>query len=158
MEKKNRQQHRMGGTRFYGIWKGMQGRCYCKSNKAFIGYGLNGITSAWKDNFLGFKKDMYKSYLEHVDLYGEKDTTIERKDPKGNYSKDNCLWATRLEQANNRTDTMFFIYKGKKKSVRNWAREKGLEYGTLRRRIVVGWPEDNIFDGLYVNQFDSPSN
>lgn len=135
----------MRNTRFYNIWKGIQGRCYCKSNKAFYGYGSNGIGSDWKNDFLRFKEDMYESYIEHVLKFGEQNTSIDRIDNNRNYSKENCRWATLLEQANNKGNTTYLTVNGVKKSVRTWSREKKIKYETLRARIARGWPENIIF-------------
>lgn len=45
---------------------------------------------------------MYNSYLEHVALYGERQTTLDRIDPFGNYEPSNCRWLTNKEQQNNK--------------------------------------------------------
>lgn len=135
----------MTKTRFYGIWKGIQGRCYCKTNKAHNGYGSDGIGSAWQDDFLRFRDDMYPSYMAHSILYGEWNTTIERKNNRKDYSKENCCWATQLEQANNKRNTMFLTVSGVKDSVQNLARKHGIAYSALRWRIQNGWDVKNLF-------------
>ena len=44
---------------------------------------------------------MAESYEKHVDEYGEANTTLDRIDVNWNYCKENCRWATYLEQAEN---------------------------------------------------------
>ena len=64
-------------------------------------YGGRGIKSDYYADFIDFYKDMFNSYVEHVKNYGEKDTTLDRIDPNGNYEKGNIRWATCSEQARN---------------------------------------------------------
>jgi hypothetical protein len=63
---------------------------------------------------------MYESYIEHCNKYWEKDTTIDRIDVNGNYSKENCKRSTMKEQQNNRTNTMYVVI--------DWIRYNGNEY------------------------------
>lgn len=53
-----------------------------------------------------FKNDMYESYIEHVNKFWLKNTTIDRINPKWNYCKENCRWATCKEQNYNRENTL----------------------------------------------------
>lgn len=87
--------------RFYSIFKGLKNRCNNPNNSAFVNYGKRGIKVLWP-SFESFKKDMYPSYLQHVKAHGVKNTTIDRINNDGHYSKVNCKWATLLEQSRNR--------------------------------------------------------
>ena len=151
--KRKVQRHGMKYTKLYAIWKGVQGRCFCKSNSAYMGYGAKGITSDWDGDFLRFKKDMGESYELHCKLYGESNTSIDRIDFKKGYSKDNCKWSTKTEQANNKSNNRMITYKGETDTLGNWARKKEVNPSSLRTRLNRGWKEDNLFDPKKTNQF-----
>jgi hypothetical protein len=95
--------HGMCATRFYGIWETMKSRCLIPTASGYANYGAKGINIAdnWK-SFLGFKKDMYKSYLKHCEKFTEKNTSIDRINNELGYFKENCRWATFKEQCRNR--------------------------------------------------------
>lgn len=95
--------HGMTKTRIYNIWKCMKRRCYNINHISYKNYGARGIKicDRWS-KFENFRDDMYQSYLEHVEKFGEKQTTIDRKECTGNYELNNCKWSTYLEQAKNR--------------------------------------------------------
>jgi hypothetical protein len=98
--------HGMKHTRFYRIWKAMKARCNNPNTINYKYYGERGVKviPEW-DMFENFHKDMYTQYCDHVLIFGNKNTTIDRKDTNGNYCKYNCRWATIAEQANNKRNT-----------------------------------------------------
>jgi len=63
--------------------------------------------------FEEFRDDMYKSYLEHVEKYWEKETSIDRIDNNWNYCKENCKRSTPKEQSNNRRERTRWYFKKK---------------------------------------------
>ena len=98
-ENKGSYSHGMFGTRFYRTYHGIKARCENPNiGKTYKWYGGKGIKCDW-EKFEDFRDDMYESYLEHVEEFGEKETTIDRVNSLKNYNKENCVWATYLEQA-----------------------------------------------------------
>lgn len=65
--------------------------------------------------------------------------TIDRINNNKSYSKQNCRWASRKEQANNRRTNTFLNYNGESKTRQQWAEFKGLSKGCLADRIKRGW-------------------
>jgi hypothetical protein len=100
---KRSKKHGLEGTRFYRIWTSMKQRCTNINNKDYPRYGGRSIIVCpeWLQ-FENFRNDMYKSYLKHVEEFGEKDTSIDRIKVMGNYEPSNCRWATCEEQWKNR--------------------------------------------------------
>jgi hypothetical protein len=90
-------------SRFYDIWVAVKYRSSPdkKGVKMRRNYGHVKLCPTWA-SYEAFKRDMYRSYVAHVKKYGEKQTTIDRIDPTGGYSKLNCRWATYSEQNKNK--------------------------------------------------------
>ena len=75
----------------YNTWRAMIRRCYVETDKDFPKYGRVGVIvqDSWLD-YLAFEKDMGEP---------EGAQTLHRVDPYGNYTKENCIWASPTRQA-----------------------------------------------------------
>ncbi len=134
--------HGMRDEPFYKNWCSMRYRCYKKNNISYKNYGAKGIKvcKRWQ-KFINFKDDMFKGYLEHLKKYGRKNTTIERLNSSKDYSADNCIWATRLEQNSNTNRNVFIEFKGEKLTMSGWARKIGVDRSTILYRVFEAkWP------------------
>lgn len=116
--------------RLYQTWQNMKNRCYNPNVESYERYGARGIQvcEQWRDDFVAFKAWAISSgYTDEL--------TIDRKDPNGNYTPDNCRWATTLEQANNTRTNRFIEYRGEMHTIAEWSRILGIPYTTILTRL-----------------------
>ena len=139
----------MWGTRFYGVWKNMRQRSRPNRKQNLTSnsrcYRDIRMCPEWQE-FMNFFHDMYSSYLQHVEKYGEKQTTIDRIDGAKGYYKENCRWSTPAEQTRNRKNVVIYSFKGKKMNLKEWADYLGMYRSVLQRRLEKGWPIEHLLN------------
>lgn len=128
--------HGMSKSSEHSIWRSILGRCYNKNNQAYDRYGGRGISvdDAWlgENGFVNFYNDM--------GARPSKDYSIDRRNNDKGYSKENCRWATRMEQSRNRRNNIYVIYKGERKLLKEVVAEVGISYKLVHKRhIINGW-------------------
>jgi hypothetical protein len=130
--------HGMSGTRAHSIWMGMRQRCRNPNNPHFDKYGGRGIVvcERWQ-SFENFFADMGDP--------GPK-LTLERIDNDGNYEPDNCKWASRRVQMNNRRVCRYFTANGETRTLSEWSRISGIHRNTLDQRIAAGETIEQALD------------
>jgi hypothetical protein len=143
-----RERHGMTKTRTYRIWVSMLARCHNPNSYNRRNYGLKGVTvcDEWRSSFLAFLADMGEA---------PEGMTIERVDNVKGYCKENCKWATRVEQNNNRSDNRIVEHDGRSQTLAQWCRELGLNYYTVRDRLERGF---TVVDAFSRGKFPSGPN
>lgn len=114
-------------TTLYKKYQSMLKRCSNKKDKDYGGRGIT-VCDEWKEDFLAFYN------WAHSNGY-EKNLTIERIDVNGNYCPENCTWISSEKQANNKTNSRYFTYKGETKNTKQWAADLGFCEKTMRERL-----------------------
>jgi len=152
---RQQQTHGLHATAAYKSWRSMLARCADPRHPHYAEYGGAGITvdPAWTD-VEAFVADMGQPPTGH---------TLDRIDNTKGYSRDNCRWASRQQQANNRRNNYTITHNGQTKTAAEWARELGMSPNALKDRIARGIPIDEalsrpkqenktaVFDGRTLN-------
>jgi hypothetical protein len=126
-------------SKTYKSWALMLARCYNKKNNRYYRYGGRGITvcDRWKDSFENFLADMGNR---------PKDCSLDRIRNDVGYCKENCRWATKLEQARNKTNARMIAYRGEIRALWDWAQTLNLNYDMLHARLMRGWRPERMFE------------
>jgi hypothetical protein len=119
-------------ARIYRIYQGMKNRCYIKSFDGYDDYGGRGILvcDEWLKSYSSFRKwALNNGYADSL--------SIDRIDVNGNYSPDNCRWATTKEQSMNKRPykRKEWTIDGVTKSIIEWCEECGLSVPMVMYRV-----------------------
>lgn len=127
-----------GGVEIHGMWKhplyltwqNIITRCYNPKSVDYKDYGGRGIlvSHSWLDvrNFIA---DMNPKPAN---------TQIDRRDNNLGYSKENCRWASKVENNQNRRNSVKVEYQGKLMSLKEAEALCGVSSRILEQRIRLG--------------------
>jgi len=122
--------HGLNKTPEYIIWCGMRSRCNDADNKLYGGRGI-AVCARWDDFLLFFSDIGKRPSSKH---------SIERRDNDGDYTPDNCYWATQKEQQRNKSSNHMISAFGVSMTMVEWSEFLAINYFTLRSRInICGW-------------------
>lgn len=133
---KNAVKHGLSNTRLHRIWHSMYCRCYYKSTNQYKNYGGKGIKvcEEWKhiEGFVNFYNwAMANGYRDGL--------TLDRIDNEKNYSPQNCRWVTYKQQCRNRTNNVYYTFKGETKTSKEWCEIYNISQTTLNDRLKRNW-------------------
>ena len=130
--------HGLSHSRLWNIHHGMLQRCYNPKVVGYHHYGGRGITvcDRWRGagGFQAFATDM-----------GEppEGPSLGRRKGHLGYSKKNCRWETRSEQARNTTQNRLITRRGVTKTLVEWSELTKIPESLLRSRLHQGITQDN---------------
>lgn len=125
-----RDTHHKSFTRVYRIYAKIKRRCFSEDDGAYPSYGGRGITMCeeWRKSFEAFYTwSMQNGYSDEL--------SIDRIDNDGDYTPQNCRWATAKEQSNNRRSCIKVTMNGRTQNLKEWCDELGISYKTVHQRI-----------------------
>jgi hypothetical protein len=115
-------------TKEWRAWRNMKTRCLNPANHAYKNYGGRGILicESWLNSYENFLFDMGRC---------PKNFSLERENNEIGYCKENCKWASRLEQSNNRRNVIKITHNGRTLTTSQWAREIGISTDAMSGRL-----------------------
>lgn len=116
----------------YQVWRHMRERCSNPNQWHYHRYGGRGIKvcDRWK-TFANFYADMGPR--------PSTDHSLDRIDNDGDYSPENCRWATRHDQNRNRCNNRMFSLNGETLCLTDWATRLGIDKWSIIHRLERGW-------------------
>lgn len=127
---------RVTGAAEWDAWYEMKRRCYSPHVRPYRNYGGRGIKVC--DRWLG--PDGFENFMEDMGSRPSSSHSLDRKDNNGNYTPENCRWATPVEQQNNLRTNTVIEFAGKRMTAAQWERELGLRTGIITKRLSQqGW-------------------
>ena len=126
-------------------WSHILSRCYNPRVPEYKDYGGRGIKVAdvWRSD--------YPSFLAYMGRRPGPEFSIDRfPNPNGNYEPGNVRWATIMEQARNKRNTVRVEYKGEMRILSELCEELGMNYHVVsQRKNAYGWTGEKLFSPVF---------
>ena len=126
--------HGLGNSKLYYSYKDMIKRCYNINSSGYHKYGGIGITvcKEWLEDITIFSKwAILNGYKEGL--------TIDRIDPLGNYTPENCRWVTKSDNSSRTSRSIIVEMEGESHSIRGWSAKYGIHHNTVFGRLKRGY-------------------
>ena len=130
-----------GNTPEYRAWASMKRRCNNPNVNNFHNYGGRGISvcERWS---------IFENFYDDMGKKPSSNHTLDRNDNDKDYSLENCKWATRKEQADNRRNNVNIELNGETHNQIDWSRRLGLADATVKMRIRRGMTPIEAIGGI----------
>lgn len=117
---------------WYKSYNSMLQRCENPNASNYDLYGGRGITvcDEWHDI------EVFEQWVKESNY--QVGLTIDRIDVNKGYEPNNCRWATKKQQANNRRNTIYVTIDGLTKTLSEWSDFSGINRSTLNSRYCDG--------------------
>lgn len=121
------------GSIAYQRWESIRSRVTAKTGAKFRDYASRGVTmcAEWLNDPAAF--------VAHIGEPPSPEWTVDRIDNSRGYEPGNVRWATKLEQANNKTNNRFVEYHGERitlsEMIRRRAADEGVTESVMRSRV-----------------------
>jgi hypothetical protein len=125
--------HNKCTTKEYKIWQSMKSRCSNSSYAQYKDYGGRGIKVS--NEWLSFEKFFEDMGEAPIGL------SIDRINNDGDYCKENCRWASKIQQARNQRSNRLITIGDKTECLKFWSESLGVPVSTFYSRIAVGKTE-----------------
>lgn len=131
--------HGMHGSPEYSIWSDIKKRCNPKNKnnpkyRLYAGRGIK-VCKRWH---------RFENFLADMGVRPSPKHSIDRRNNNGDYTPDNCYWATDIEQANNKRSNVRLTWQGRTLTAAEWSREVSIPASVIRDRYKAGWHIDRI--------------
>lgn len=119
--------------REYATFNSMKQRCSNSRCKEYKNYGGRGIKVC--DRWLG--SNGFDNFLQDMGQRPD-GTSLDRIDVNGDYCPENCRWADKHTQANNRRNNIYITYGSETRTRKEWAEFFGISEQALIWRLKHG--------------------
>ncbi len=116
-------------------WRSMKSRCYYPKNVGYPNYGGRGIKVC--DRWLG--EHGFENFLADMGEAPSREYSLDRIDVNGDYTPENCRWATWKEQSNNKRNSRLITHNGRSLTIPQWCDELGFNVNVAYNRYWHGY-------------------
>jgi len=127
--------HGMSKAPEHIAWINMKQRCFNPNHKQYSDWGGRGITvyDRWLD---------FENFLADMGSRPSPKHSLDRINNDADYSAENCRWATKADQQNNRRNNKPLITIGNETyTIAQWGIEMGYGEMVIQGRLKMGWSE-----------------